>query len=146
MTTRSTYVWNGSTWDEIGIAVVGIRANTTPQTAAITSSSLANLATQKTTVTIDQAYRVLKVQTDRAARVRLYTTTTARDADESRAAGTDPADNAGVLMDVVTTGDMLTISLSPVVDGWLASGTSVPISITNRSGSTSTVVVTLTYV
>ncbi len=146
MTTRSTYVWNGSAWDEIGTAVVGVSANTAPQTAAITSSSLANLATQKTTITIAQAYRVLKVQTDRAARVRLYTTTAARDADELRAAGTDPAVNAGVLMDVVTTAGMLTISLSPVVDGWLAEGTSIPISITNLSGSTSTVVATLTYV
>lgn len=173
MTARSVYVYNGTGWDEIGVAIstsgtplpAGGAAGTvltkasaadddvawsaaagfTLQTVAHTTASLASLATEDATVTMAGRYQIVKVQTDRAARVRVYTDTAARTADTARAIGTDPDDGAGVLLDLVTTAGLLTVALSPVVDGWLASGTAVPIAVTNLSGSSSTVATTFTY-
>lgn len=204
MTTRSTYVWNGTTWDEICIAVatgpagVGVPPggaagyalvkNSTDDydtiwssvagglpdqsgnngkylktngsaaswetvsagsrsftTATYTTASIANNAYETGTLNMSAVYTALNLETDIAARVRLYVSTTARDADATRAIGTDPADDSGVLMDVVTTGSTLNFQLSPVVDGWVATGVAIPITVTNLSGSTDTVAATLTY-
>jgi hypothetical protein len=49
------------------------------------------------------------------------------------------------MFDYITTSGDLSNDLNPV-DGFVASGTSIPITITNLSGSTDTVTVTLTYV
>ncbi len=112
-------------------------------TIAITTDSLADAATQNGTATMFAAYRLLTIQTDRVARVRLYTTTTARDADTARAFGTDPTGNHGCMFDFLTQTGTLTWDLSPMVDGFVSSGTAVPYAITNLSGATSTVAVTL---
>lgn len=176
MTTRSTYVWNGSSWDEIGVAVVSgatghgvptggatgyalVKNSTTDYdtvwaavggsgrtftTATYTTASLATNAYETGTLNMSAVYTVLNIVTDRAARVRLYVSTASRDADVARAIGTDPADDSGVLMDVVTTASTLDFQLSPVVDGWIASGVAIPITVTNLS-SAHTVATTLTY-
>jgi hypothetical protein len=89
---------------------------------------------------------LLKIETDKAARVRLYTTTTGRDADETRSFITEPDANNGVMFDYITTSGDLSNDLSPTVDGFVATGTAIPITVTNLSGSTGTVTVTLTYV
>lgn len=121
----------------------------TRATAAKTTASLANAARESGTVTLTgaAAFRVYKVAGDRACRVRLYTTTAKRDADASRAIGVDPTGDHGLLMDVVLTASVLSLELSPIVDGYLpgTAGT-LPITIDNLSGSTGTVTATLTYV
>lgn len=121
----------------------------TRTTASKTTASLVNAARESGTVTLTgaAAYRVFRVAADRACRVRLYTTTAARDADVARAVGTDPTGDHGVVLDIVFPALVLSYDTSPVVDGWLpgTAGT-VPITIDNLSGATSTVAVTLTYV
>lgn len=110
------------------------------------TGSLANLAEETGTVTVAAAYRALYLTVDRACRVRLYTNTTKRTADAARAPGTDPTGDHGVMLDVVMTAGG-TLTLSPLVDGYVdGGGTAVPYAIQNRSGSTSTVAVTLGYV
>lgn len=115
-------------------------------TASKTTGSLANLAVETGTVTVAKGYRAMYVTVDRACRVRLYTSSAKRTADAARAPGTDPTGDHGVMLDVVMTAGG-TLTLSPLVDGYTDDGTSaVPYSIQNRSGSTSTVAVTLGYV
>lgn len=118
-------------------------------TGTHTSSSLAVNAQQSTTFTLKDAaaFRLYKIETDREARVRLYTTTAKRDADAARPVGTDPTGDHGLILDVVTTTGVLSLELSPVVDAYLpgTAGT-VPITVDNLSAGTSTVLVTFTYV
>ena len=116
-------------------------------TSEVTTSSLANNAYEETTVTLKPGYRLLKVETDVAARVRVYDSTASRTADAARAIGTDPSGVHGVVLDLVTTPSVLAWWLSPVVDGYTVDATdTVPLSITNLSGSTDTVTVTFTWV
>ena len=94
-------------------------------------------------------YRIYRVVTDRAARVRLYATVAKQEADASRPIGTDPAGDHGLLFEYVTTSSALGAFLSPTVDG--ASFESVPspnipVTITNVSGTTGTVRVDLVHV
>ena len=116
-------------------------------TSEVTTSSLANNAYEETTVTLKPGYRLLKVETDVAARVRVYDSTASRTADAARDIGTDPSGVHGVVLDLVTTPSVLVWWLSPVVDGYTVDATdTVPLSITNLSGSTDTVTVTFTWV
>ena len=92
-------------------------------------------------------YRLLKVETDVAARVRVYDSIDHRTADAARAIGTDPSGVHGVILDLVTTASTLAWWLSPVVDGYTENaGDTVPLAITNLSGSTDTVTVIFTWV
>ena len=116
-------------------------------TAEVTTSSLANNATEDITVTLKSGYRLLKVETDVAARVRVYDSIDHRTADATRAIGTDPSGVHGVILDLVTTASTLAWWLSPVVDGYTENaGDTVPLAITNLSGSTDTVTVIFTWV
>lgn len=116
-------------------------------TTTVTSTSIADDGTWTGEVTVAPGYRLLKVETDRAARVRVYDSSASRTADASRPVGTDPSGVHGVILDLVTTAGSLAWWLSPVVDGYTADASdSVPLSVTNLSGSTATVEVVLTWV
>lgn len=114
-------------------------------TATYTTASIAYMAVETGDVTLSKAYRILAVETDIPARVRLYTTTAKRTADASRGAGVDPVGDHGCMLDFVTTTDVLSADLSPLVDGFSATS-AIPISVQNLSGSTDTVSVTFTYI
>lgn len=116
-------------------------------TATLTTSSLSDGATENASLTMQAGYRLLKIETDVAARVRVYDSTTSRTADASRAIGTDPTSPHGVILDFVTTASVLSWWLNPLVDGYTAdASTTVPVAVTNLSGASDTVTVTLTYV
>lgn len=118
-------------------------------TATYTTGSLASNARETGVITLNKGYRILKIQTDRTARVRLYATTTDRDADTTRSIGVDPTGDAGVMFDFVTTPSILTWRVTPLADGAQMSGsptTSIPITVDNLDTITSTVAVTLTYI
>lgn len=122
----------------------GFEARTT---SVVTTGSLANGATANVTMTLPAGYRLLKIETDVAARVRLYDSAASRTADASRPIGTDPTGRHGVILDFVTTQAALSWWMNPVVDGYTAdASTSVPVAVTNLSGGAHTVTVTLTYV
>jgi hypothetical protein len=113
-------------------------------TATYTTASLAAGGSEQGTVTLGWGYRILDVATSAPARVRLYTTTAARNADVARAVGTSPGYNAGVVMDVLTT-NTATLNLAPEIIGHLRDGTGAAIPITVTATSAGTVTVTLTY-
>jgi len=114
-----------------------------------TSSSLTNGQTGPINIADGfKSYALLKVQVDKAAWVRIYVSETARQADASRDEGTDPLPGAGVIAEVITTGSQ-TILISPATIGFNDESpvdTNIPIRVTNKSGSTGTVTVTLTVI
>ena len=121
----------------------GLQSRATP---SVVSGSIANNATANVTATVAPSYALLKIQTNQAAWVRVYTDATSRTADASRLITDDPTPDAGVIAEVITTGSE-TIKLSPATIGWTDdASTSVPIAITNRSGGTTDITVTLTTV
>ena len=114
-------------------------------TATGTTGSLADGVESDLDITGFKSYMLLTITTDRAARVRLYTTGAARTADASRAEGVDPTSDAGVIAEVITTGAQ-TVTISPGALGFNLEGTpttNIPTRVTNKSGGTSTVQVDL---
>lgn len=118
----------------------GLSTRTTKTT---TATSLGNDATSNTDIDGFPAFGLMKIQTSHAAWVRLYVDTASRTADASRSETTDPAPDAGVIAEVITTGAE-TVKFGPAVMGWLESGNVIPVAIKNKSGSTNNVAVTLT--
>jgi len=110
------------------------------------SPSLVTGAVWQGSIGLPPGYRLYRVQTDRAARVRVYTTATAQAADAARPIGTSPTGDHGLLLEYVTTAGVLAADLSPLVDGYDPDEDYVvPLTVTNN-GATGTVTVTLTYV
>lgn len=118
----------------------------TRTTVGITTSSLATNATGTGTVTFAAGYRLLALTTDRACRIRLYTTSAKRTSDASRAIGADPAEDSGLVFEYVASGAISGYVLTPLVDGQCPTGTTVYYAIENRSASTSTVTATLDWI
>jgi hypothetical protein len=119
------------------------RASSTYTTAALASGGQETGRIATTGVGI----RMIRIATDRPARVRIYTDPTKRDADASRVIGADPTGNHGLLLEVITTAAILSLDLSPEV---MASNleavptANMPITITRLdTGGSHTVTVTL---
>jgi hypothetical protein len=140
--TNQVLSWNGSYYDWVAQGGSGLQSRDlrTSQT-----SSLADGAEADLDITGFKAYALLFITTDRAARVRLYVTAATRTADASRAEGVDPTSDAGLIAEVITTGAE-TVIISPGAYGFnleSSTTTNIPCRVTNKSGSTSTVQVTL---
>lgn len=78
-------------------------------------------------------------------RVRLYASAAHRSADASRAVGTDPTGDHGLLLEFVSTAGLTSAWLSPVPVGYLTSGSTAPIRIDNVGASAATATITLTW-
>jgi hypothetical protein len=114
-------------------------------TVSETTASLANGATGNISIVGAKGYVLYKIQTSVAAWVRIYTSSAARTADSARAEGVDPLPGAGVIAEVITTG-AATIIMSPAVVGFndeTLPTSIISLAVTNKSGSSSTVTVTL---
>lgn len=123
----------------------GLEARTT---ASGTTGSLASLASADLNITGFKGYVLLKIQTSVAAWVRLYTDGASRTADAGRLEAVDPDPGAGVIAEVITTGGQ-TILMSPAVMGFnneTTPTTNIPCRVTNKSGSSAAVTVTLTLI
>jgi hypothetical protein len=117
-------------------------------TIAGTTGSLANAATGNLTITGYKGYMLYKIQTSAAAWVRIYTDIASRTADASRVEGADPTPGSGVVAEVITTGAQ-TILISPGALGFSnesSPNTNIQLAVTNKSGGTTTITVTLTAV
>ena len=116
-----------------------------------TTASLANNAAGNISVTAHKSYMLLKIKPSIAAWVTLYVDDASRTADASRVQGADPAPDAGVIAEVVTTAANQEIKMSPGVIGWHQDGgndgvDTVFCKVVNKSGSTGTCTVSLTVV
>lgn len=110
-----------------------------------TTASLAANASGTGAVLISVSYKVLRITTDRPARVRLYQTAAQRDADLSRAFGVSPEGEHGLILDVQTSVGDLSVPFSPLAIG--VNLDAVPTAnayytVQNLSGATSPVTVT----
>jgi hypothetical protein len=113
------------------------------------SASLANGASSNIDITGYKSYTLLKVQVSVPAWVRIYSTDAARTADSSRTETEDPATSSGVIAEFITSSNNQIISLTPAVIGWNNESTpttSIPVRVTNKSGSTNPITVSLTVI
>ena len=116
-----------------------------------TTASIANNGSDNISITAHKSYSLLKIKPSIAAWVVLYVDAASRTADASRTQGADPAPDAGVIAEVVTTSTNQEIKMSPGVIGWHQDGSgnavdTVFCKVVNKSGSTSTCTVSLTVV
>lgn len=115
-------------------------------TAAGVTSSIANNATGNISITGFKSYSLLKIQTSAAAWVRLYTTSAARSSDSARAQTTDPTPGSGVIAEIITSGSQMQ-TMTPAVVGFNddgTPGTTIYAAVTNLSGGSTAITVTLT--
>ena len=111
------------------------------------SVTLNDNATGNLNITGYKAYSLLKIETDADAWVRVYTDDAARTADAFRSEGADPLPGDGVIAETRGSG---AIQLSPPPYGYNNDfpnvGDTIYTSVTNRSGSSATINVTLTAI
>lgn len=119
-------------------------------TTAASTGSLNAAATTDITIAGCKTYALLKIATSHAAWVRLYTDTTSRTNDASRAYTTDPTPGSGVIAEGYTaTSGAATFKMSPGVLGWNDDGTpssNIYAKVTNNESGAQDITVTLTIV
>ena len=119
-------------------------------TTAASTGSLNAAATTDITIAGCKTYGLLKIATSHAAWVRLYTDTTSRTNDASRAYTTDPTPGSGVIAEGYTaTSGAATFKMSPGVLGWNDDGTpssNIYAKVTNNESGAQDITVTLTIV
>ncbi len=123
------------------VGAAKVRAN-----VAFVTGSLAQGNSATGTITIDHAFAIYQITTNRAARVRLYSTDAARIADQARGVGTDPTGEHGLIAEVVTTALNLTVDMAPMAFGADLKDTPdglIPIAVTNHDAVTGSVTVTI---
>lgn len=143
-TAGQSLIYNGTNWVNSTTNASGLssRATFSTSTSVISSGTTAN-------VTISNAYKgyiLYKIAVTTSSWVRIYTDVTSRAADASRASNTDPTPGAGIIAEVITTGSQ-TILISPGAYGFNNESvptTTIPMNITNLSGSAVAITATLT--
>ena len=111
------------------------------------TASIASGAAGDITIVAAKTYALLSVQTSAAAWVTLYTDTTSRTNDASRTELEDPTAGSGVIAEVITSGAATQI-MSPATFGFnldATPSTNVYAKVVNKSASTASITVTLTY-
>ena len=109
------------------------------------TTSIANGISTDIDITGFKGYALYTITTSAAAWVTLYTDNSSRSADNSRTETTDPAPDAGVIAEVITTGAQ-TVKLSPGTIGYNLEGTpttNIPVKVRNKSGSTQAITVSV---
>ena len=144
-TANQVLSWDGADYAWVADQTGGGGGSQSRSTATGNTNSLADAAEADLDITGFKSYALLAITTDVASRVRLYVSDATRTADASRAEGTDPTSDAGLIAEVITTGNE-TVIISPGAIGFnLESSptTTIPCRVTNKSGGTATVQVTL---
>ena len=117
-------------------------------TVSNTTGSIGAGTTADITISGAKAYSLFKIDTSHAAWVRLYTDTTSRTNDASRAYTTDPTPGSGVLAEVyTTTTGSNTFKMTPAVTGWnddATPSTNIYAKVTNNESTSQDITVTLT--
>jgi hypothetical protein len=145
--TGKAYYAHGGAWirlanfDEVGGG--GSGGLSSRASKSTTASSLANNGTANIIIDGFKGYALYSIQTSHAAWVRLYINASSRTADASRSQTSDPAPDAGVIAEVITAGAE-TVKFGPAILGYTDdAGTSITAAVTNLSGATNNVTVTL---
>ena len=141
--TNQVLTYNGSQWvNSTPSAVSGLQSRTTAQI----TQSIGNNAAANVSFSTPKTYALQSIQTSHAAWVTLYTNTVSRSNDASRTEFTDPLPGSGVLAEVITTGSALQLITPGIICFNSTASNTTYAKIVNKSGSTTNVTVTLTYV
>jgi len=128
----------------INVITQGLSAR---KTATGTTASIANNTAADLTIAAAKTYVIHRIDTDKAAWVTLYTDSASRSNDSTRTELEDPASGSGVIAEIVTTGAAFQM-ITPGTIGFNydnPASTNIYLKVVNKSGSTGTVQVTLTY-
>jgi hypothetical protein len=131
------------------VAASGGGGSLSQGTVVGTTASVANNVIDNISMALGKYSMTSKLATDKEARVRVYSTSAYRTADAARPIGTDPTGEHGVLLEVVTTTGNLTIDLAPIAnlyDGESSRTGNLSVAVTNMSGGTNTIQVTITNI
>ncbi len=151
--TPSTFTSNGGKFLKVNSAEDGLEYGDAAGASVIedvdgTSSSIANNDRGELDITGQTVYTLFKVKASVASWVRLYVDATSRTNDSMRSEGEDPLPGSGVLAEVRTTGVNEEVLITPGVMGFNNDSPTrtkkIYVAINNRSGSATTVTVTLT--
>lgn len=124
------------------VATTGLQ----PRKTAQVTQTIANNAAANVSISTAKGFALYSIQTSHAAWVTLYSDTTSRTADSGRLETTDPTPGSGVLSEVITTG-AVTQLITPATICFNSSPTATTYAkVVNKSGSTTNITVTLTYV
>ena len=147
---RFEYIDDGTSaqWVEFGAGGGGGSSLSSRTTVTGTTASIAANITANIQITGFKGYALYKIGVTNNAWVRVYTTQAARLADSTRSSGIDPSGNAGVIAEIITTGNQ-TISLSPAVMGYndeATPNTTIAVAVTNLTTGTTSFTVSLTLI
>lgn len=113
----------------------------------LTTASLANAAIETGTIAIGKSGEMVKIVASHFCRVQLYKNAAARTADATRAIGTDPLLEAGVICDLVFDA-IVGLTLDVQAFGWSNTESSpsanIPYRVQNLNGNTQAITVTFT--
>lgn len=113
-----------------------------------TTSTIGNNGSANMDLTVAKTYALMKVSTSHAAWVTIYSDNTSRQNDASRDITVDPDPGLGILAEVITYGQDSQI-FTPAAMCWNSDSTpstNAYVKVTNRSGSSVPITVTLTFV
>lgn len=131
--------WNDLSY--FGADILAVRASVSATTLPLGN----NVADTTQVLALGRSFIGMAIQTSRPARVTLYETAAAMAADAARGASTKPANDAGVILDFVTTNTALhTLSPQPAGSNMeTVPSINIPMRVTNLDSATGTVTVTL---
>jgi hypothetical protein len=144
-TTGQVLSWTGTDYAWVAQSGGGSGGSQASRSSASAQTgTINNNATSDITITGFKGYGLYSIQTSHAAWVRLYVDTSSRTADAARLQSVDPAPDAGVVAETITaTGT--TVNFGPAVMGYTSGATtSLPLAVTNLSGGSASITVTLT--
>ena len=136
----TTVQTNSASWDEVK----------TPQRTiaqALTTSVPDNTGTDLEIIGVAKSYMLMKIETSAAAWVTLYVDDVSRVNDANRNETTDPTPGSGVVAEVISSGPVSQI----ITPGILGFNNDTPVNnvvyakVVNKSGSTTAITVTLTF-
>lgn len=127
-------------WLNVAAAIQNVRVAETQTTVDLANDASGDLSFS----TLGKSYCIFKIQTSAASWVRVYSDTTARTNDASRLQTDDPSEGAGIIAEVIASGGT-TFVTTPGIMGFVDSGQStIPVKVTNLSGVTGAIAVTIT--
>jgi hypothetical protein len=130
----------------VSISAAAVTSLQSRTTAFASTGEINNGATSNLTITGFKGYILYKIQTSSAAWVRIYTNGSSRTADASRTELEDPAPGAGIIAEVITTGNE-SVPMTPGVVGFndeIIPNTAIAVAVTNKSGGSADITVSLT--
>ena len=135
--TGKAYFAHGGAWQALANETsasnepTNVRVSETQTTSSIGN----NVTTDLTFSTLGKSYIIYSIEVNRAAWVRVYSDAAARTADAGRLQDSDPSDGIGLIAEVIASAPT-TYKVTPGIPGYVhGTDTTVPVAVTNLSGS-----------